>query len=85
MSLQSLKVDKCSSNNKNQKHKETAETYFQNLSEILRKYTTYFLPQVKFTNIDESDFSPEHTPPKMAIDNPFPPFEFSKVKECLMS
>ena len=44
---------------------ETVEKYFQNLKDILDKYDLLASPGLIY-NIDESGFSPEHTPPKLA-------------------
>ena len=65
-----------------QRQKETVETYFQNLSEILEKYDIFSAPGLIY-NIDESGFSPEHTPPKLAIGSPFLPFFILKGQRML--
>ena len=44
---------------------ETVEKYFQNLYDILEKYDLLFSPGLIY-NIDESGFSPEHTPPTLS-------------------
>ena len=81
MSLQSLKVDRCSSNN-NQKHKETVETYFQNFGEVGHIFCPRFNIRTTLMKVT-SLLNIPHL--KWPFSIPSLPFEFSKVKEYLMS
>ena len=51
---------------------ENVATYFDNLHDILLKYDLLSSPHLIY-NIDESGFSPEHTPPKLATKKGFTP------------
>ena len=45
--------------------KENLNAYFQNLKDILDKYELHDCPELIY-NVDETGFSPEHSPPRIA-------------------